>query len=61
MKAFVAAAGTIFGLIVVAHIWRMLVEPHVARDPVYWLITATAAALSAWAWLALLRSRRSRP
>jgi hypothetical protein len=50
MKAFLAVAGTVFGLIVVAHIARVVAEPHVAGEPWFWLLTVIAAALSGWAW-----------
>jgi hypothetical protein len=60
MKPFLFVAGAVFGLIVVAHVARMVVEPHVARDPWYWLLTVVAAVLSAWAWRLLWRARSSR-
>lgn len=51
MKAYVITTGSIFGLIVVAHVWRVIEEgPHLATDPSYILLTAAAAALSLWAW-----------
>jgi len=56
MKAYVLTTGAIFGLLTVAHIWRVIVEPHLATDPSYILITVAAAALCVWAcrvfWLA---------
>jgi len=60
MTAFLIAAGTIFGLIVIAHVARIVVEPHMARDPWYWLLTLAAAALSAWAWGLIWKTRRQR-
>jgi len=59
MKAFLATMGSVFGLVVVAHVVRVGVEPHLVRDPWFWLITVVAGALSLWAWLLLWRSRRS--
>jgi hypothetical protein len=54
MKAYVMTTGGIFGLLVVAHIWRIVEEgPRLARDPVYALITAAAAAFFVWAWRVL--------
>jgi hypothetical protein len=50
MKAFLVTTGSVFGLIVVAHLARMVAEPHKARELDYWLLTLVAAALSAWAW-----------
>jgi hypothetical protein len=57
MRLFCATAGTMFGLVVVAHVARIFVEPHMARDPWFWLITAIAAALSGWAWRLFWTSR----
>ena len=50
MKPFLITAGVVFGLIVIAHIARLLVEPQMGRDPFFWLLTILAAGLSAWAW-----------
>jgi hypothetical protein len=51
MKAYVVTTGSIFGVIVLAHVWRVVEEgPHLATDPSYILLTAAAAALSLWAW-----------
>ena len=59
MKAFLITAGTVFGLIVVAHIARITVEPEMAREPWFWLITIVSAGLSAWAWRLVWRLPRS--
>lgn len=54
MKAYVITTGAIFGLIVVAHVWRILVEgPALAKDPAYILLTVAAGALSLWSWRVL--------
>jgi hypothetical protein len=50
MKAYLITSGSIFGLLVVAHLWRVAEEGHLARDPVFILTTAIAAALGLWAW-----------
>ena len=51
MKAYVMTTGGLFGLLVVAHIWRVIEEgPGPAKDPFFILITVTAAALCLWAW-----------
>ena len=51
MKAYVATSGTIFALIVLAHLLRIAAEgSHVARDPIFILLTIAAASLSFWAW-----------
>ena len=60
MKSFLIVVGAVFGLIVVAHAARMVVEPHLATDPWYWLLTVVAAVLSGWAWRLLWRVRSSR-
>jgi len=58
MRAYIALTGTIFGLIVVAHIWRILEEgSHLATDPGYVLLTCVAAALCLWAVRLLARGR----
>jgi hypothetical protein len=59
MKTYVATSGTIFGVVVLLHIMRAFAEgPHVARDPVFILLTIAAGALCAWAFT-LLRPTRS--
>jgi hypothetical protein len=51
VKAYVITTGTVFGLIVVAHIWRAVAEgPAIAKNPAYILLTVAAATLSLWAW-----------
>ncbi len=51
MRVYVMTTGSIFGLIVMAHLWRVIEEGvHLATDPIYILITAAAAALCLWAW-----------
>jgi len=57
VRAFVATCGILFGLIVVAHVARMIAEPRVASEPWFWLLTVIAAALSAWAWRLFWTSR----
>jgi hypothetical protein len=59
MKAYVIATGTVFGLITVAHILRMLQErPGLAEQPWYIAITLVAAGLCLWACCLLWRARR---
>lgn len=51
MKAYVITSGGIFGLIAVAHVWRVFDEgPRLATEPWYVLITLAAAGLCFWAW-----------
>jgi hypothetical protein len=58
MKPFLIAAGTVFGLVVIAHIARIAGEPEMARDPWFWLLTILSAALSGWAWRLLWTSSK---
>ena len=58
MKIYVISTGAIFGLLTLAHVWRMFLEPHLAKEPWFILITLIALALSLWSWFALKRSLR---
>ena len=50
--------GAIFGLIVVAHVWRIVEEgTHLAADPGYMALTAASGALCVWAGRLLMRRR----
>ena len=54
MRAYVITTGTVFGLVFLAHLARLFVEGGpIARDPVFYALTALAAGLSAWAWRVL--------
>ena len=59
MKPFLVTVGTVFGLIVIAHIARVVAEPRMAGDLWFWGLTVIAAALSAWAWRLFWVLRRS--
>jgi hypothetical protein len=60
MKAYVMTTGAVFGLLTLAHIWRVIEEgPHLATEPWYVLITVAAAVLCLWALRLLWRSPRS--
>ena len=51
MKAYLITTGIVFGLITLAHLWRILAEgSHLGKDPVFLLLTFFAAGLSFWAW-----------
>jgi hypothetical protein len=51
MRAYVMTTGSVFGLLVLVHVWRAVEEgPHLATEPSYVLITAASAALCLWAW-----------
>ena len=59
MKAYVLTTGTLFGLLTLVHVWRIIEEgPHLATNPWWILITAAAAGLCVWAWRLLRASPR---
>jgi len=60
MKAYIMITGAVFGLLVVAHIWRAIEEgPGVVKNPFYIIITIAAAGLCLWAWRLLRLMPRS--
>ena len=60
MKAYVMTTGVVFGLLTLAHLWRILDEgAHLATDPWFVLITVLAAGLALWAWRLLKLPTRS--
>jgi len=60
MRAYVMTTGAVFGLLALAHVWRVVEEgPPLARDPWYVLITIVAASLCLWAFRLLRRAARS--
>jgi hypothetical protein len=58
MKAYLITTGILFGLLTLAHVWRVFEEGHLAKDPWYIVITIIAAAMSAWAFSLLRPSTR---
>lgn len=50
MRTYVIIAGVVFGLVTLAHILRIIVEPHLATEPWFILITLLSAALCFAAW-----------
>jgi hypothetical protein len=59
MKAYVMTTGAVFALLTLAHLLRIVAEwPHLARDPLFLLITLAAAGLCLWAWRLLRLSKR---
>ena len=50
MRAYVIATGVVFGLVTVAHLWRLVVEPHQLEEPWFMLFTVVAAGLAVAAW-----------
>ena len=60
MKAYVITTGVVFGLLTLAHIWRVIEEgPHLLTDVTWILITVAATALFIWACRLVWRSPRS--
>jgi len=59
MKAYVMSTGAVFGLVTLAHFWRIYEEPHLAKEPWFALLTVAAGVLALWAWRLLRRSAHS--
>jgi hypothetical protein len=60
MKAYVMTTGVLFGLITLAHVWRVFEEGRgLAADPSFILLTIAAAALCLWAWRLIRLSTRA--
>jgi hypothetical protein len=60
MKAYVMTTGTVFGVLTLVHLLRIIVEARqLATNPLYVLITVAAASLCLWAWRLLWLSKRS--
>ncbi len=56
MRAYLVVTGAVFGLLVVIHLARLIVEgPHVAADPFFIGATVVAAGMAFWALLLLRR------
>ena len=59
MRAYLITTAAVFGLLTAAHLWRMVVERHLATEPWYLLITVATAALCVWASRLLRTSTRA--
>ena len=60
MRAYVGTTGAVFGLLTIAHVWRMAEEGmRVARDPWFLITTGAAAALCLWSCRLLRPSSRA--
>jgi hypothetical protein len=60
MKAYLITTGIVFGLITLAHVWRIVEEwRRLATEPAFVLLTLVAGALSVWAWRLLVALPRS--
>ena len=59
MKAYLITTGTVFGLITVAHVGRIVAEgSRLFTEPVFLLLTVLSAALCVWAFRLLKLSSR---
>ena len=64
MRAYIMTTGALFGLLTLAHIWRLFAEGlHLVRDRWFIAFTVIAAALCIWSWRLLWPSmvRKSSP
>ena len=59
MRAYILTTGVIFGIVTLAHVWRMIEERQMATEPWYILITVATGALCLWAWQVVRRAGRS--
>ena len=60
MKFYLAATGIVFGLLTLAHLWRIVVESRaLATNSWFVAITVISAVLSFWAFRLLLRTRKT--
>jgi hypothetical protein len=58
MRTYVAVTGTLFGLLALVHVWRVVAESNrLAADPWYVALTALSAGLCVWACRLLLAAR----
>jgi hypothetical protein len=58
MRAYVLTTGIVFGLLTLAHLWRLAAEGvHLLTSPGWVGITVAAGALAVWAWRLLRQSR----
>ena len=53
MRAYILTSGSIFALILLAHLLRIFAEPHVLREPLWILLTLAAGGLAFWAFRVL--------
>jgi N-acetylglutamate synthase-like GNAT family acetyltransferase len=59
MKAYLITTGTVFGLLALAHVWRVIGESRsLAVDPWLVAITLISAGMSVWAFRLLKTSKQ---
>ena len=59
MRSYVIVAGVIFALVTLAHVWRVVVEPNLVRDPWFIAFTGVSAGLTVAAWRVVCHARPS--
>lgn len=60
MRAYLVTTGTVFGLITIAHLFRIIAENHrLATEPWFLILTILAAVLSFWAFRLVPRVPKS--
>jgi hypothetical protein len=60
MKAYLITTGTVFALVALAHVWRVIGESSsLAVDPWFVSLTVLCVAMSGWAFTLLRRSTRA--
>jgi hypothetical protein len=60
VRVYLLTTGILFGLLTIAHVWRVFAESAtLARDPWYVLITAIALAFCVWALTLYRRTART--
>ena len=59
MRAYLLTTGLLFLALVAAHLLRLVVEPQLARDPLFLLTTLISVLVAAWAAV-LFRRRDAR-
>jgi hypothetical protein len=59
MKAYLITTGTVFALIAVAHVARMIAESSQMREPWFVALTLLTAGFSVWAFSLVRKTRNS--
>jgi hypothetical protein len=57
MRPYVIVTGVLFGLVTLAHIWRLTEEPDLLKQPFFIVITLAAAAMCLWSFRAARRGQ----
>jgi hypothetical protein len=59
MKAYLLTTGSLFALMTIVHVWRMIVETGFTREPWVLGVAIVSAALCAWAGRLLMVPRNA--